>query len=130
MDGATQQYDRDTYNEGRFKVMKISILILLVLISLLSLALGLFTNRGYYRITDMWIGNNSKGSNISYCNNCLWIEFDEGCNRRIKYFFENQHEYDTRLSVGNPVDIKFHEIDGNRYIHKVIPRKEYEYKCS
>jgi len=39
-------------------------------------------------------------------------------------------EYDTRLSVGNPVDIKFHEIDGNRYIHKVIPRKEYEYKCS
>ncbi len=56
-----------------------------------------------------------------------WI--DEGCNRRFKYFFENQHEYDSRLKVGMPVDVKFREVNGIKYMRGVIPRKEYDYKC-
>ena len=112
------------------KLMILSIIILGIIILSISIYLGVFTNKGYYKITDMWIGNNNKVSNYSYCDNCLWIEFDEGCNRRITYFFENQHEYDNRLEVGMPVDIKFREVNGIKYMRGVIPRKEYDYKCS
>jgi len=112
------------------KLMIFLIVILGIIILSISFYLGIFTNKGYYKITDMWIGNNNKVSNYSYCDNCLWIEFDEECNRRITYFFENQHEYDNRLEVGMPVDIKFREINGIKYVRGVIPRKEYDYKCS
>ena len=112
------------------KLMVFSIVILGILILSISFYLGVFTNEGYYKITDMWIGDNNKISNYSYCDNCLWIEFDEGCNRRIIYFFENQHEYDNRLEVGMPVDIRFRKVNGIKYMRGVIPRKEYDYKCS
>jgi len=110
--------------------MKLMILSIIILGILILSILGAFTNKGYYKITDMWIGDNNKISNYSYCDNCLWIEFDEGCNRRIIYFFENQHEYDNRLEVGMPVDIRFRKVNGIKYMRGVIPRKEYDYKCS
>jgi len=112
------------------KLMIFLIVILGILMLSISFYLGVFTNKGYYKITDMWIGDNNKISNYYYCDNCLWIEFDEGCNRRFKYFFENQHEYDSRLKVGMPVDVKFKEVNGIKYMRGVIPRKEYDYKCS
>jgi len=112
------------------KLMLFSIIILGIIILSISIYLGIFTNKGYYEITDMWIGDNNKESNYSYCDNCLWIEFDEGCNKRFKYFFENQHKFDERLKVGMPVDVKFREVNEVRYMRGVIPRDEYYYKCS
>jgi len=119
-----------TMENKNINYMELMIVILGILILSISFYLGVFTNKGYYKITDMWIGDNNKISNYSYCDNCLWIEFDEGCNRRFKYFFENQHEYDSRLKVSMPVDVKFREVNGIKYMRGVIPRKEYDYKCS
>ena len=79
---------------------------------------------GHYKIDSYWIGNDSNG--IKYCNNCLWIRFDEGCNRYKDYYFENQHELDTRLKVGMPVQIYFTK---QGTISNVEPRQIYSY-CS
>lgn len=79
---------------------------------------------GDYKINNMWIGNESNG--VRYCNDCLWIEFDEGCNRYKTYYFENQHEFDNRLKIGQPVDISF---SNNGYVRHLSPRIKYR-RCS
>lgn len=109
---------------------KTNILIIIGIILIWIICYNVFFNKGYYQITDMWIGNTSQTSNYSYCDNCLWIEFDEGCNRRFSYYFENQHEYDKRLDIGTAVDIYFREVDGKKYIQHIKPRTKYDYKCS
>ncbi len=45
------------------KLMILSIIILGIIILSISIYLGIFTNKGYYKITDMWIGDNNKVSN-------------------------------------------------------------------
>lgn len=80
---------------------------------------------GDYIINDMWIGNESNG--IKYCNNCLWIKFDEGCNHYRTFYFETQHDFDKRLKIGKPVDISFRS---NGSIKHISPRIKYDYKCS
>ena len=78
---------------------------------------------GDYIIKDQWIG--SENNNYTYCNNCLWIRFDEGCNRYKTYYFENQHEFDNRLKIGNVVNIDF---DGTR-INGINLAYKYRTKC-
>ena len=110
---------------------KQNILMLIILgitIIVLAYFLGFFSNKGDYIITDMWIGDDNKDG-YSFCDNCLWIEFDEGCNRRFVYYFENQHDYDKRLEIGSIVDIRFKKVNNKSYIQGIFPKKEYNY-CS
>ena len=79
---------------------------------------------GEYLINSYWIGNESNG--VKYCDNCLWIKFDEGCNRYKTFYFETQHELDNRLEIGMPVSINFRK-DGT--IFNVEPKELYLY-CS
>jgi len=81
---------------------------------------------GDYRITKMYISSIDP-EGIKYCDSCLWIEFDEGCNRQKLYYFENQHELDSRLKVGMPVNIYYKP---NGIIKHVEPTWRYYYKCS
>ena len=114
-----------------YKLRIIILFLATLIIVLIIYSLGGFENKGYYLINDMWIGNNSP-QNVSCCDNCLWITFNEGCNRYQTFYFENQHEFDNRLKVGMPVDIKFRKCGENleKYcISKVIPRNEYLRKC-
>jgi hypothetical protein len=79
---------------------------------------------GDYKIDQMYLSStNPQGK--EYCDNCLWIVFYEGCNRYKTYYFENQHEFDERLSVGQPVNIKFN----NGHVRYVQPTKKYRIKC-
>lgn len=79
---------------------------------------------GSYKINDMWIGNNSD------CDDCLIIEFYEGCNRYFTYYFKNQHEFDERLEIGMPVDLNFVACgEDQKCIKGVIPKKVYLTKC-
>ena len=110
--------------------IKTNILIIIGIIIVWVICYNMFFSKGYYQITDMWIGNTSHTSNYSYCDNCLWLEFDEGCDRRFSYYFENQHKYDERLNIGIAVDIYFREVDEKRYIQHIKPRTKYDYKCS
>jgi len=113
-------------------VLRVILLCLLsLIIVLLMYSFGVFENKGYYLINDMWIGNTSP-QNLSCCDNCLWITFNEGCNKYQSFYFENQHEFDNRLSIGMSVDINFRKCGKNleKYcINGVIPRKEYLRKC-
>ena len=105
------------------KSLCIMSLIFIVGIILIAYISGVFSNKGYYSISDMWIGSNDS-QNITYCDECLWIKFYEGCNRYKTYYFEEQHELDYRLEIGMPVDIFLKEVNGKYYIKEVIPRKE------
>ena len=109
-----------------FHIIVISVVCIMTIICLNFI--GRLIYEGDYRISEMRLSNFSKEGK-SYCNNCLWIEFYEGCNRYKEYYFENQHEYDNRLEVGMPVDISFRKVGDNAYIKKVTPRKEYASKC-
>jgi hypothetical protein len=89
---------------------------------------------GDYIIRDMNIGNTYNGeTGQKYCDNCLWIKFDEGCNREFTSYFENQHELDERLKIGQSVRIDFWncgENGGERgCIKGVYPTPKYNYKC-
>jgi hypothetical protein len=79
---------------------------------------------GEYLVNSYWIGNDSNG--VRYCDNCLWIKFDEGCNRYKTFYFKNQHELDNRLKVGMPVSISFRK---DETIFHIEPKKAYLY-CS
>ena len=50
-------------------------------------------------------------------------------NKRKVYYFENQHEYDNRLSVGDIVNIKFNKVNGINYIKHITNAKKYRSKC-
>jgi hypothetical protein len=79
---------------------------------------------GDYKIDQIYFSStDSRG--IEYCDNCLWIVFYEGCNRYKTYYFENQHELDDRLYIGQPVNIKFN----NGFIRHIQPAKRYRSKC-
>jgi hypothetical protein len=82
---------------------------------------------GAYLIQNQWIA--SDYGNVTYCDNCLWIEFYEGCNRHSTYYFINQHEKDDRFEIGTPVNINFVEKDGKDYIQGVKPAIVYRSKC-
>lgn len=112
------------------KRVKLLIIFLLIIpLLFLTYHFYLFYNSGDYKISDMWIGDNHKGG-ISYCDSCLWIEFDEGCNRRKVYYFENQHQYDDRLNIGDYVNIKFNKVNNINYIKYVTnAKKYYRSKC-
>ena len=109
----------------KFLFILVGTFTILFLIAYIS---GIFTNKGYYIISDMWIGSNNS-QNITYCDECLWIRFYEGCNRYQTYYFETQHEFDERYEINMPVDISFKEVDNQYYIKEVIPRKDYQGKC-
>lgn len=78
---------------------------------------------GNYIVQKQWIS--SDYNNQTYCENCLWIEFYEGCNRYKTYYFENQHEFDNRLDFGKIVNIKFNGY----YIRSVNLAHKYRTKC-
>lgn len=85
----------------------------------------LYTNQGEFTISDMYLANCSKDG-ACLCDECLWIEFDEGCNHVQTYFFEGQHELDERLKVGMPVDIYRKKCARyGRCIYHVQPRHFY-----
>ena len=84
---------------------------------------------GDYIVQRQWISSVSEDSNNTYCDECLWIEFYGGCNRYIKYYFENQHEFDERFSKGSIVNINWREFEGKNYIRGIKLAKEYRSKC-
>lgn len=86
-----------------------------------------FDAEGDYIIQNQWIA--SDYNNISYCDNCLWIEFYEGCNRYSTYYFEEQHELDKRFIIGTPVNIDFKQYNDKFYIEQINPAKRYRSKC-
>lgn len=105
---------------------EIKILIFHLLV-LLLIALGVWyvmPSKGDYIIEKMWLNT------TDYCDNCLFIKFYEGCNRYSTYYFENQHEFDSRLEIGMPVDIKFKHTEGRSFVRGVYPRDAYNAKCS
>lgn len=108
-----------------WKTVGISVSILIVSGVIISFIFIFLINSFYYgdyKIQKIWNGSEYNGQ--IYCNNCLWIEFYEGCNRYKTYYFENQ-QTDERLKVGMPVDIKFK----GGFVQGVYPRKKYSNKC-
>lgn len=97
-------------------------------IALLSTAILIFSLCLYYNdyyLGDYQISKIYFDSQEGECENCLHIEFYEGCNRYQVYYFVNQYELDERLSVGMSVNIKFR--NGN--IQGVFPATKYRSKC-
>jgi len=107
------------------KTTKQTIIFTISLIGIIVLYTFIYNNfyLGDYVVQKQWIDSNY--NNQTYCESCLWIEFSEGCNRYPVYFFENQHEFDTRLSLGSIVNIRF---DGN-YVRGVDLAYKYRTKC-
>jgi hypothetical protein len=107
------------------KTTKQTIIFRISLIGIIILYTFIYNNfyLGDYIIQKQWIDSNY--NNKTYCENCLWIEFSEGCNRYPVYFFENQHEFDKRLSLGSVVNIRF---NGN-YVRSVDLAHKYRAKC-
>jgi hypothetical protein len=107
--------------------MKIIFFIICFLIIVFIFGMFLYQNYYYgdYIINKQWISSVSEETNITYCDNCLWIEFYEGCNRYRTYYFKNHKEFDKRLSIGQPVNIKFQ----NWFIKGITLAKKYKNKC-
>ena len=107
------------------KTTKQTIIFIISLIGIIILYTFIYNNfyLGDYIIQKQWIDSNY--NNQTYCESCLWIEFSEGCNRYPVYFFENQHEFDKRLSLGSVVNIRF---NGN-YVRSVDLAYKYKTKC-
>jgi len=104
---------------------KQTIIFIISLIGIIVLYTFIYNNfyLGNYIVQKQWIDSNYH--NQTYCENCLWIEFSEGCNHYSVYFFENQHEFDKRLSLGSIVNIRF---NGN-YVRSVDLAHKYRTKC-
>ena len=107
------------------KVTKQTIIFGISLIGIIVLYAFIYNNfyLGDYIVQKQWIDSNYH--NQTYCENCLWIEFYEGCNRYPVYFFKNQHEFDKRLSLGSVVNIRFNED----YVKSVDLAHKYRTKC-
>lgn len=107
------------------KTTKQTIVFIISLIGIIILYTFIYNNfyLGNYIVQKQWIDSNY--NNQTYCESCLWIEFSEGCNRYPIYFFENQHEFDKRLSLGSIVNIRF---NGN-YVRSVDLAHKYRTKC-
>jgi hypothetical protein len=76
----------------------------------------------------MWISS-SYYQNQTFCDNCLWIEFYEGCNNYPVYFFAREHQINPRFKVGDIVNIEFQEIDGKFYVRNIQEAVKYRNKC-
>lgn len=98
---------------------------LLALISTAILIFSLYFYYNNYYLGDYQISKIYFDSQEGECEDCLHIEFYEGCNRYQVYYFANQYELDERLSVGMPVNIKFM----NGIIQGVFPATKYRSKC-
>jgi len=107
------------------KTTKQTIIFAISLIGIIVLYTLIYNNiyLGDYIVQKQWI--DSSYHNQTYCENCLWIEFSEGCNRYPVYFFKNQHELDKRLSLGSIVNIRFN----GDYIKSVDLAHKYRTKC-
>ena len=111
----------------KFGLKSLIICTIIIGLSCLILFLYLFItsnsfNAGSYLIKDMWIGNNSPYSNISYCNNCLWITFQTiKYGNETTYYFSEQYYFDLRLKINQPVDIYFYK---NGRIRHIEPRNK------
>ena len=84
---------------------------------------------GDYIIQRQWISSFNEKSGTKYCDNCLWIEFYEGCNRYLIYYFENQFIEDDRLLVGDIVNIDWYNCGENKCIKNIRLAKKYRSKC-
>jgi len=84
---------------------------------------------GDYIIQRQWVSSVQEKTNITYCDDCLWIEFYEGCNRYLTYYFENEHEINPRFDIGSVVNINWKKIDGKTYIKGIKNAKKYRSKC-
>jgi hypothetical protein len=126
----TSQAQKEKYEYGIKKnnPIFVGILIFLLIMSFFLFSYILISKYVYgdYKIDSFWINSSYEGK--EYCDNCLWIRFDEGCNRYKTFYFETQHELDKRLEIGMPVDIYFNKDKGT--IKYVAPRLKYNYKCS
>ena len=107
------------------KINKVMI-ILIILFSITFIGCYQYIYLGDYIIQDMYLANSSKESNITYCDNCLWIKWYEGCNRYKTYYFENEHKFNPMFNVGDVVNIYFQEVDGRYYVRQII--KAYKYR--
>jgi hypothetical protein len=104
---------------------KQTIIFIISLIGIIILYTLIYNNfyLGDYIVQKQWIS--SDYNNRTYCENCLWIEFSEGCNRYPVYFFGNQHELDKRLPLGSIVNIRF---SGNN-VKSIDLAYKYRRKC-
>ncbi len=107
------------------KTTKQTIIFVIALIGVLFLYSYIYNSYyiGDYIVQKQWLA--SEYNNLTYCDNCLWIEFYEGCNHYQTYFFENQHEFDKRLSIGKVINIHFN----GDYIRGITTAKKYNTKC-
>lgn len=114
-----------TKEERKFFLIYTAIGLFLVLIGLLFIKYDL--ESGNYIVQNQWIA--SEYGNKTVCEECLMIEFYEGCNRYKTFIFANEHELNPSLKIGTPVNINFIEVEGERYIKGVIKAKRYRNKC-
>jgi len=106
------------------------ILLIIIIISLLIVVTLLYNTYylGDYVIQRQWISSVDEITNITRCDNCLWIEFYEGCDRYSTYYFESEHTLNPRLDKGKIVNINFKEINGKTYIRGITNAIKYRYK--
>jgi len=100
--------------------------LLFMLIGLTLIIGGYFLYNHYYIgdyiIQRQWISSDD-------CDECLYIEFYEGCNRYLIYYFENEHELNPRFSFGDVVNINWREFKGKNYIKGITKAKKYRTEC-
>ena len=76
---------------------------------------------GNYIIQKQWLSSND-------CDNCLYIEFYEGCNNYLTYYFEYEYELNPRFSSGDIVNINWRKYEGKYYINGITKAKKYRTK--
>jgi hypothetical protein len=106
-------------------ITKELIILLLCLIGIIFVCNSMYQNYylGDYIVQKQWISSDYK--NNTYCDNCLWVELSEGCNRYPVYYFENQHKFDERLLIGQVVNINFN----GKYVKGISLAHKYRTKC-
>lgn len=104
----------------------IIIIIIIMIIGLVLIIGDYFLYNHYYMgdyiIQGQWISSND-------CDECLYIEFYEGCNRYLTYFFEREHELNPRFSKGDVVNINWRWFEGNYYVNGITKARKYRSKC-
>jgi len=117
--------------EDKLKNFLITVTTFLIVIISVFLICYVYQNygKGDYIIERQWISSVQEKTNITYCDNCLWIEFYEGCNHYFTYYFQNEHEINPRFEEGSIVNINWKTINGKNYIHGIKNTKEYRNKC-
>ena len=105
------------------------ILILIVL----CIFLGIFYYDQYYMgdyiIQRQWISSVSEKTGVRWCDDCLWIEFYEGCNRYSTYYFKDQHIEDDRFQNKSIVNIDWYDCGDKHCINNIKLANKYRMKC-